>query len=100
VITTYQSVLIPGDGLVLVGIGVAETLDLTSLATEKTVQVGADLVALTLLQVVALRAAGLLIAMVRVRSWGLFSLRLCPWSVRVERAAAAPDARFRGYRIP
>lgn len=65
---TYQSVLVPGNSLVLVGIGVAETLDLTSLAAEKTVQVGADLVALTLLQVVALCAAGLLVAMVRVRS--------------------------------
>jgi len=65
---TYQGVLVPSDSLVLVGIGVVETLNLTSLAAEETVQVGADLVALTLLQVVALCAAGLLIARVRVRS--------------------------------
>jgi hypothetical protein len=56
---TYQSVLIPGDALLLVGVGVRVALDLTSLAAEETVKHGADLVTLTLLQGVALRAAGL-----------------------------------------
>lgn len=93
---TYEGVVLPGDTLLLVGIGVGEALDLTSLATEKTVKVGSlrmlaseakvlrgrvyqawlavcaamtrvysfrqnipNLVTLTLLEVVALSAAGL-----------------------------------------
>lgn len=40
---TYESVVVPGDALLLVGIGVGEALDLTSLATEKTVKVGTNL---------------------------------------------------------
>jgi hypothetical protein len=56
---TYQSVLLPGNALLLVRIGIREALHLTSLATEKTVQVGSDLVAFTLLQCVALGASGL-----------------------------------------
>lgn len=43
----------------LVGVGVGETLNLTGLAAEETVQSRADLVALTLLQGVALSATGL-----------------------------------------
>lgn len=56
---TYQAVLVPGDALLLVGVGVGVALDLAGLATEKTVQHGADLVALALLQGVALGATGL-----------------------------------------
>lgn len=55
----YESVLSPRDALGLVGIGVGEAVDGASLAAEETVKVGADLVALTLLQVVALLASGL-----------------------------------------
>ena len=55
----YQSVLLPCDALLLVGVGVCETIDGTSLAAEEPVEVGPDLVALTLLQVVALCAPGL-----------------------------------------
>jgi len=40
---TYESVVVPGDALLLVGIGVGEALDLTSLATKKTVKVGTNL---------------------------------------------------------
>lgn len=58
-ISAYKSVLVPLDTLLLVGVGVRETLNLTSLATEETVKVWSDLVSLALLQVVALRAAGL-----------------------------------------
>lgn len=50
----YQSVLVPLNGLLLVGIGVCETLNGTSVAAEKTVQVGTDLVSLTLTESVAL----------------------------------------------
>ena len=56
---TYKSIVVPGDSLLLVGIGVGVTLNGTGLATEKTVQVWADLVSLTLLQGVALSASGL-----------------------------------------
>jgi hypothetical protein len=48
------------DALLLVGLGVGEAGNLTTLAAEKTVQVGSDLVALALLQVMALRASCLL----------------------------------------
>lgn len=54
-----ESVLVPGDALLLVGVGVGVAVDLSGLAAEETVKHGADLVALTLLQGVALRAAGL-----------------------------------------
>lgn len=54
-----ERVLVPGDALLLVGVGVRVALDLTGLTTEEPVEHGADLVALTLLQGVALRAAGL-----------------------------------------
>jgi hypothetical protein len=54
-----EGVLVPGDALLLVGVGVGVALNLTGLAAEKAVEHGADLVALTLLQGVALRAAGL-----------------------------------------
>jgi hypothetical protein len=51
---TCQSVLIPLNGLLLVGIGVCETLNGTSVAAEKTMQVGTDFVSLTLTESVAL----------------------------------------------
>lgn len=57
--STYKSIVVPLDSLLLVGIGVCVTLNGTGLATEKTVQVWADLVSLTLLQGVALSASGL-----------------------------------------
>lgn len=56
---SYKSVLFPDNGLVLVGIGVGEALDLTRLAAEETVQIGSDLVTLSLLEVMALCATGL-----------------------------------------
>lgn len=55
----YQSVLVPGDGLLLVGIGILEASDGTSLAAEQTVKVRSDLVSLALLEGVALGASGL-----------------------------------------
>lgn len=54
-----QGVLLPSNTLGLVGVGVRETVDLARLAAEETVQSRADLVALTLLQGVALSATGL-----------------------------------------
>lgn len=56
---THQSVLIPDNALRLVGIGVRVALDLASLAAEKAVQVGADLVGTAFLEGVALSAASL-----------------------------------------
>jgi hypothetical protein len=55
----YQSILVPLNSLLLVGIGVRETLNGTSVATEETVQVGTDLVSLALAESVALCAASL-----------------------------------------
>lgn len=55
----YQSVLVPGDTLLLVGIGIREALDRASLAAEQAVQVGADLVALRLNDGVALSTSRL-----------------------------------------
>lgn len=49
-----QCIFCPSNSLLLVGIGVGEALDLTGLATEETVQVGSDLVALRLHSGVAL----------------------------------------------
>jgi hypothetical protein len=54
-----ESVLIPVDSALLVGVGVGEALDLARLAAEDTVELRADLVALAGLQGVALCAAGL-----------------------------------------
>ena len=54
-----QSVFLPGDALLLVGVGVGEALNGTSLAAEETVQIGTDLVGTALLDSVALSAAGL-----------------------------------------
>lgn len=51
--------MIPLNALLLVGVGVGKALDLASVAAKEAVKVGADLVALTLLQVMALCAAGL-----------------------------------------
>ena len=51
--------MVPLDALGLVGVGVGEALDGAGVAAEETVEVGADLVALGLLEVVALLAAGL-----------------------------------------
>ena len=56
---TYESIVVPSDSLLLVGIGVRVTLNGSGLATEKTVQVWADLVSLTLLKGVALSASSL-----------------------------------------
>lgn len=56
---TYQSVLVPGDTLLLVRVGVRIALDGARLAAEQAVQRGADLVAAALLEGVALRAARL-----------------------------------------
>lgn len=56
---TYESIVVPGDSLLLVRIGVRVTLNGSGLATEKTVQVWADLVSLTLLKGVALSASSL-----------------------------------------
>lgn len=55
----YQSAVIPGDALLLVGVGVGVAVDGAGLATEETVQGRADLVAAASLNGVALRAAGL-----------------------------------------
>ena len=54
-----ERVLVPGDALLLVGVGVRVAGDLAGLAAEETVELGTDLVALALLQGVALSAAGL-----------------------------------------
>lgn len=54
-----ESVLVPVDGALLVGVGVRETGDLARLAAEETVELRANLVALALLEGVALCATGL-----------------------------------------
>lgn len=56
---TNQSLLVPGDALLLVGVGVGVALDGARLAAEQAVQRGADLVATAGLERVALRAARL-----------------------------------------
>lgn len=56
---TYQSLLIPHNTLLLVGIGVVVTLDGSRLAAEKAMESRADLVTAAGLDGVALRAAGL-----------------------------------------
>ncbi len=54
-----QRLLLPGDALALVGVGVGVAADGARLAAEQAVQRRADLVAAVLLDGVALRAAGL-----------------------------------------
>ena len=54
-----ESVLVPVDGALLVGVGVGEAGDLARLAAEETVKLRANLVALALLEGVALCATGL-----------------------------------------
>lgn len=51
--------MVPGDTLVLVGVGVGETLDLAGLATEEAEEVRADLVGTALFESVAGSTAGL-----------------------------------------
>lgn len=53
---THQSVLVPGDTLLLVGVCVGVALDGASLAAEEAVESGADLVAAAGLKGVALSA--------------------------------------------
>lgn len=55
----YQSVFIPDDTLLLVGIGVGEALNGSRLASKETVKVRSDLVGTALLEGVALGTAGL-----------------------------------------
>lgn len=73
---TNKSTLFPLDALLLVCVGVREALNLTGLAAEQTVQVGADLVPFTLLQVMALRASCLPL---RSAAEVAFSLRKEVW---------------------
>jgi hypothetical protein len=56
---SYQSVLVPGDTSLLVGVGVGVAVGLTGLTAEEAAQVGADLVGTTSLDSVALSAASL-----------------------------------------
>lgn len=55
----YQSVLVPGNTGLLVGVGVGVSLGLTGLTAKETVQVGANLVGTASLDSVALSATGL-----------------------------------------
>lgn len=55
----YQSVLVPDNVGLLVGIGVGEAFDGTGVTAEETVEVGADLVGATVFNGVALGAARL-----------------------------------------
>jgi hypothetical protein len=55
----YQSVVVPGDALLLVGVGVGVAINGTGLTAKQAVQCRADLVATVLLNGVALRAARL-----------------------------------------
>ena len=57
--SAYESVVVPGDALLLVGIGVGVAVDGAGLAAEEAVERGADLVAAASLDGVALRAARL-----------------------------------------
>ena len=59
-IATYQRVLLPRHSLILVGLGVCETFDLTRLAAEKAMQVGTDLITLVCFEVMTLCASCLL----------------------------------------
>ena len=58
-LATYQSLVVPLDALLLVGIGVGVAVDGASLAAEEAVQSRADLVTAAGLEGVALSAAGL-----------------------------------------
>ena len=55
----YQSIIVPGDTLCLVGIGIGEAINRSSLSSKKTVQVGTNLVCLALTKGVALCTTGL-----------------------------------------
>lgn len=55
----YQSLVVPLDALLLVGVGVGVTLDRTGLTAPEAVQSRADLVAAVLVDGVALSATGL-----------------------------------------
>lgn len=57
--SAYQSVLIPSDTGLLVGIGVGIAINGTGLTAKETVELGADLVGTVLLDSVALSAASL-----------------------------------------
>jgi hypothetical protein len=59
VLATYESVFVPLNTGLLVGVGVGVTLGRTGLTAEKTVEVGADLVGTASLDGVALSATGL-----------------------------------------
>lgn len=56
---THESIVVPGDALLLVGVGVRVAIDGAGLAAEEAVESGADLVGAALLDGVALRAARL-----------------------------------------
>ena len=56
---TYESILLPCNALLLVGVCVGEALDGAGLAAEEAVERGADLVAAVFLEGVALGAPGL-----------------------------------------
>jgi hypothetical protein len=58
-VVTYESILVPLNTGLLVGVGVGVTLGGTGLTAEETVQVGADLVGTASLDSVALSATGL-----------------------------------------
>lgn len=58
-VVAYESVLVPGDALLLVGVGVGVAFNGTGLAAEEAVERGADLVDAASLDGVALRAARL-----------------------------------------
>lgn len=58
-VSSYQSVVVPGDALLLVGVGVGVAVDGAGLAAEQAVQGRTDLVAAASLNGVALRTAGL-----------------------------------------
>lgn len=58
-VKTYESLLVPLNTLLLVGVRVGESVNGTGLASEEAVKVRADLVALAFLQVMALSASGL-----------------------------------------
>jgi hypothetical protein len=58
-IWTYESILFPDNILALVGISIWEALNGAGVTTEKAVEIGADLVALTLTESMALSASGL-----------------------------------------
>ena len=101
VLSTYQSVLVPLDALLLVRVGVREALDLASVAAEEAVEVGSDLVALALLQVMALRASCLekVCALLLVTCGVVLALRVTggmPAHRAEKRLAASPGRQAGG----